>query len=243
MQSQSPVFLSTIGRHDDEPLDALSLAGTIIQFVDFSSKVIAGTNELYKSGAESLNVHQQLGLAVDDLSKLSKKLSDSYSGLCGNEVKPAPADNSFICICQNAIELSTELNGKLSSLKVTATGKRKKWQTLKQALKSVWSEKELIDLKHRLELLRDSIQMHIVVDLRDQLSLISSSQTSRFDNLDFNTQTIVTALLKHHGEVNKSVQAQTTAITQLLGRMELLADKHTFSTIVVPQLDIIEDSQ
>ncbi|KAJ8063154.1 hypothetical protein OCU04_008394 [Sclerotinia nivalis] len=225
------------------PLDALSLAGTIIQFVDFSSKVIAGANELYKFGAESLNVHQQLGLAVDDLSKLSKRLSDSYSDLCGNGVKPAPADNSFICICKNATELSTELNNKLSSLKVTATGKRRKWQTLKQALKSVWSEKELMDLKNRLALLRDSIQMHIVVDLRDQLSLISSSQTSRFDNLDFYTQTIVTALLKYHDEVSKSVQDQTTAITQLLGRMELLADKHMFFLNVVPQLNMIEDSQ
>ncbi|KAF7861959.1 hypothetical protein EAF04_007840 [Stromatinia cepivora] len=225
------------------PLDALSLAGTIIQFVDFSSKVIAGTNELYRSGAQSLNVHQQLGLAADDLSKLSKRLSDSYSDLCGNRVIPTPTDNSFICICKNAMEVSTELNSKLSSLKVTATGKCRKWQTLKQALKSVWSEKELTDLKNRLALLRDSIQMHIVVDLRDQLSLISLSQTSRFDNLDFNTQTIVTALLKHHDEVNKSVQDQTTAITQLLGRMELLANKHTFSPIVVPQLDMIEDSQ
>ncbi|APA15642.1 hypothetical protein sscle_15g104120 [Sclerotinia sclerotiorum 1980 UF-70] len=225
------------------PLDALSLAGTIIQFVDFSLKVIAGANELYKSGAESLNVHQQLGLAVDDLSTLSQRLSDSYSGLCGSGVIPAPADNSFICICKNATESSTELNSKLSSLKVTATGNRRKWQTLKQALKSVWSEKELIDLQNRLALLRDSIQMHIVVDLRDQLSLISSSQTSRFDNLDFNTQTIVTALLKHHDEVTKSVQDQTMAITQFLGRMELLTDKHTFSTIAVRQLDMIGDSQ
>jgi hypothetical protein len=34
------------------PLDALSLAGTIIWFVDFSSKVLSQTRQLYVSQAE-----------------------------------------------------------------------------------------------------------------------------------------------------------------------------------------------
>lgn len=148
------------------PLDALSLAGTVIQFVDFSSKVLAGANELYRSGGDSLTVHQQLTLVTDDLSKLSKRLSDSYWRLPGKGVISTPADDSFLGICRDASEVSAELNTKLSNLKVTATGKRRKWQTVKQALKSVWSEKELTALTTRLVLLRDSIQMHIVVDLR-----------------------------------------------------------------------------
>ena len=148
------------------PLDALSLAGTIIQFVEFSSKVLAGTCELYKSGAEALTVHQQLSLVTDDLSVLSTKLSDSYLGLSGMGVVSSAVDDSFLQICRASSEVSTELNNKLNKLKVTAVGKRRKWQTLKQALKSVWSDKELTALVDRLALLRDSIQMHIVVDLR-----------------------------------------------------------------------------
>ncbi|KAI9650845.1 hypothetical protein NHQ30_000880 [Ciborinia camelliae] len=226
------------------PLDALSLAGTIIQFVDFSSKVLAGTSELYKSGAKSLTVHEQLSLVADDLSKLSKRLSNSYWGLSERGILSIPADDSFINICRAAAEVSTELNTKLDNLNVTTIGKHRKWQSLKQALKSVWSEKELTALMNRLALLRDSIQMHIVVDLRrDQLHLISTSQTSRFDNLDSNTQTIITALLKHHDKVSKSVEDQTTAITQLLGRMELLAEKRTFSPSIVRQVDKTEDNQ
>lgn len=78
---------------------------------------------------------------------------------------------------------------------------------------------------------------------RDQLNLASSSQSSRFDNLDSNTQTIITALLRHHDEVSKSVQDQTTAITQLLGRIELLAEKHAFPPSILRQVDETEDGQ
>lgn len=70
---------------------------------------------------------------------------------------------------------------------------------------------------------------------REQLDSLSASQTERFDNLDSNTQNIITALLKHHDEVSKSVQDQTTAITQLLGRIELLAEKHTFPPSIMHQ--------
>ncbi|KAF7941879.1 uncharacterized protein EAE97_006716 [Botrytis byssoidea] len=225
------------------PLDVLSLAGTIIQFVDFSSKVLAGTNELYKSGAEALAVHQQLGLVVDDLAKMSKRLSDSYWGLSGTGVISTLSDDAFMFICRDASELSIELNNKLSSLKVTASGKRRKWETVKQALKSVWTEKDLTALTNRLTLLRDSIQMHIVVDLRDQLDSISSNQEVRFDHLDYSTRTIITALLTHQGEVSKGIQDQTMAITQLLGRMEILAEKHAFPSGIVQQVDNIEVNQ
>lgn len=148
------------------PLDALSLAGTIIQFVEFGSKVLAGTSELYNSGAEALTVNRQLSLVSQDLNSLSKRLSDSFWGLSSMEVVSTPADDSFLFICKDASELSTELNAKLNDLKVTAVGKRRIWQTLKQALKSVWSEKELMALMGRLTHLRDSIQMHVVVHIR-----------------------------------------------------------------------------
>ncbi|KAF7890765.1 uncharacterized protein EAF01_010574 [Botrytis porri] len=225
------------------PLDALSLAGTIIQFVDFSWKVLVGTNELYKSGAEALAVHQQLGLVADDLNKMSKRLSDSYCGLSEMGVISTPSDDAFIFICREASELAIELNRKLNNLKVAAIGKRRKWETVMQALKSVWTEKELTTLTNRLTLLRDSIQMHVVVDLRDQLKSISPSQEVGFDRLDTSTKTIVTALLTHQDEVSKGIQDQTIAITQLLGRMEILAEKHMFPPGILQQIEKIEINQ
>ncbi|QSZ35983.1 hypothetical protein DSL72_007105 [Monilinia vaccinii-corymbosi] len=169
-------------------------------------------------------------------------LSSLHLVIMMNPLDALSLAGTFMCICSDATELSTELNIRLKNPKVTATGRRRKWQTLKQALKSVWSEKELIALMNRLALLRDSMQMHIVIDVRrDQLNLISSSQTSRFDSFDSSTQTIITALLKHDDEVRKSVQDQTAAITQVLGRMELLAETQTFSASIVRQVKKVED--
>jgi hypothetical protein len=49
-----------------DPLTALSLAGTIIQFVDFGCKLLAEGKELYKSTTGILTVNEELELAVDE---------------------------------------------------------------------------------------------------------------------------------------------------------------------------------
>ncbi|KAB8294083.1 hypothetical protein EYC80_009537 [Monilinia laxa] len=120
----------TLARYD-EPIRRIVTGQDNHKICGFSSKVLAGTIELYKSGAEVLKVHQQLGLVVDDLSKLSKRLSETYWGISGMVVVSIPSDGTFICICKDATESSTELETRFNSLKVTATGNRKKWQTLK----------------------------------------------------------------------------------------------------------------
>jgi hypothetical protein len=43
-----------------DPLTALSLAGTIVQFVDFWSKLLLSGRELYKSGTGSLTVNDEI---------------------------------------------------------------------------------------------------------------------------------------------------------------------------------------
>ncbi|KAK6599014.1 hypothetical protein H4I96_08218 [Botrytis cinerea] len=204
------------------PLDALSLAGTIIQFVDFSSKVLDGTIELYRSGAETLAVHQQLGFVADDLAKISKRLSDSYWGLSGVGVISTTSDDAFMFICRDASELSAELKNKINNLKVTAIGRRRKWETVMQALKIV----ERFDSD--------------AYCCRSSLKSMSSTQEVGFDRLESSTKTIINALLTHQDEVSKGIQDQTIAITQLLGRMEILAEKHTFPPSIVHHADKLE---
>ncbi|KAG4032887.1 hypothetical protein MFRU_006g03470 [Monilinia fructicola] len=89
-----------------------------------------------------------------------------------------------------------------------ATGNRKKWKTLKQALKSVWSEKELTTLMHRLALSRDSTDAYSCkssTDSDNQKRSACPHVLKSNKSLDSSTQTIITALLKHGDEVDKSV--------------------------------------
>jgi hypothetical protein len=100
------------------PLDALSLAGTIIWFVDFSSKVLSQTRQLYVSQAGALPVNQELELVTSDLFALSQKLPDVE--LESPETQEGKALRKLAVSCSEiAVELSTKLNG----LKVDAKHK------------------------------------------------------------------------------------------------------------------------
>jgi hypothetical protein len=57
-----------------DPLAALSLAGTIVQFVDFGSKLLATGRELYKSTNGSLTVNDEIELVTSDLLAITLKL-------------------------------------------------------------------------------------------------------------------------------------------------------------------------
>lgn len=102
------------------PLDALSLAGTIIQFVDFGSKVLLQSRQLYESQTGALSVNQELVLVTSDLFALSQKLPNPEKNGCLTEEEKALRKLTVAC-AEISIELSTKLNG----LKVNS--KFKKW--------------------------------------------------------------------------------------------------------------------
>lgn len=57
-----------------DPLTALSVAGTIVQFVDFGTKPLSQANELYKSSVGTLKSNYELELVMTDLRGLVIKL-------------------------------------------------------------------------------------------------------------------------------------------------------------------------
>jgi len=57
-----------------DPLTAFSVAGTVIQFVDFSSKLLLGAHGLYKSTSGVLTANQELELVTNDLRGAIRKL-------------------------------------------------------------------------------------------------------------------------------------------------------------------------
>ncbi len=140
-------------------LDALSLAGTIIQFVDFSSKVLSQTRQLYVSQVGALSVNQELELVTSDLFALSQKLPDVEHE--HPETQEGKALRKLAISCS---EIAVELSAKLNGLKVGA--KHKKWNSFRQAVKSAWSEDERNDLTQRLSICRDSLQMRMIVNMR-----------------------------------------------------------------------------
>jgi hypothetical protein len=146
------------------PLDALSLAGTIVQFVDFSHKILSRSQELYKSQKGALSVNEELELVTSDLFRLSEKLPAPISTAKGSD--ETEEERTIRRLAVACSEISVEIATKLNGLKVKTGSQRKIWRNFKQALKSVWTEDEMNKLVERLSRLRDELQIHVIVGLR-----------------------------------------------------------------------------
>lgn len=57
-----------------DPFTALSLAGNIVQFVDFSSKLVNEASEIYRSGSTKAN--DELETVTNDLIDLTSCIQD-----------------------------------------------------------------------------------------------------------------------------------------------------------------------
>lgn len=116
-----------------DPLTAVSLAGTLIQFVDFGSKLISRTQELCRSVNSSLPVNEELDLVIQTLLKLVAKLQRPQNS---DLLAEFDADDyqSLVELCSSCVQVAEVIISKLESLKIK--GRPRKWRSLQQAVKS-----------------------------------------------------------------------------------------------------------
>ena len=55
-----------------DPLTALGLAGNIVQFIDFSCKILSDSYEIYRAGSTS--EHEEIDFIATDLSTLADRI-------------------------------------------------------------------------------------------------------------------------------------------------------------------------
>lgn len=146
-----------------DPLTALSLAGNIIQFVDFGTKLLSQGYELYKSTGGKLEVDEEVELITSDLSGLINKIQYAI------KVQKAPSATTqtlthssnahqpvFDKICDEATRIAQIILAKLETLKIDNT-KNRKLETFKRIWKRLWSQKEIDELVNSLSRLKDVI--------------------------------------------------------------------------------------
>lgn len=153
-----------------DPITALSVAGNIVQFIDFSAKIITASVQLHMSEHDTLKVNEVLEVVTSDLVKLTTKLHrlDGVSGPISDD------DQALIDLCASCNTVADELLSRLTSLKVK--GQRTKWKTLRQAIRTVWTEEELSALGRQLIALQRSIELRIVVDIRYLCNSVIATQ-------------------------------------------------------------------
>ena len=136
-----------------DPITAVGFAATVVQLVDYSTKLVSKSREFYLSGSGVLVENSHIEKATDDLLKLNAHLKKSITN-----------DPDLQGICDVCTDAAGELLVALSKVKVD--GKGKIWQSFRKALRSIWSKDKLQELENRLARFRDEWNLRITVYLR-----------------------------------------------------------------------------
>ena len=139
-----------------DPIAALGLAGNIVQFVDFSCKVLQDTKNLYESSTGASAENDVIETICNDFFDLNKALT-------------APSDSetipdSILNLASNCKGVAVEILLLLNKIKVY--GPKRKWKSFTQALRSVWKKEQIEELVRRMERLRNETQFRLQLMLR-----------------------------------------------------------------------------
>ena len=138
-----------------EAFAIIGLVGNIVQFVDFSSKLLTKSTELYQSNEGALAENIDTEIATNDLVLLNNKLKDAAT---------TTSDDALKRLCESCKSTANELLAALN--KVRVNGKQNRWKTIRQALRSVWSKEKIRELEGRLARFREELNLHVVVNIR-----------------------------------------------------------------------------
>lgn len=145
-----------------DPLTAVSLAGTIVQFVDFSGKIISKVKELKSSAGGSSHDQFNYEIIAKDLLALSQRLKDGTRSTGAGQL--SADDQALEDVCDGCISLSNSMLGRLKSLKINHGDEN--FKVVQQALRAAWTEKEIEGMSAQLAEFRSQLQLRIFTSFK-----------------------------------------------------------------------------
>ena len=143
-----------------EPLSALSIATAVVQFLDFTSKLFAGTYKIYtaKSGLQEHTLERMVDSLNDVTSELQKSLYSKPSGIASK------FEQEILLLGQDCDELGRRLLTTVRRIQRSSEhsmfSKASGWlgsrgetlfSSFRSALLTVWNQSEIDSLSRNLE--------------------------------------------------------------------------------------------
>lgn len=155
-------------------MDGLAISAALIQFIDFSSRLIS----------KGISIHEFVdGCEIDhrELESITKSLSGSIEEIQHSlqsqrrQRELTDTERQQERIGEECQSVANDLLGVLNQLK--AKGPRTKWQSFRQALRATWNDGKVKALERRLDRFRMEIVASILNTLRSVLLYRSSNFT------------------------------------------------------------------
>ena len=138
-----------------DPLAAIGLAGSIVQFVDFSCKLFDNARELYTSSTRVSTENKTFEEITWDLDRIHNEL------MAGSRTASLPVQIQIMI--RQCGEVTLELHAALDQVRLRAT--HQKWKSFVRALQGAWSKERIEGLFAKVERLRGEIQYGLQVFL------------------------------------------------------------------------------
>jgi hypothetical protein len=135
---------------------ALSLAGNIVQFFDFTCNVIELSKEICDSDDGASSQAIELHEVYSSLKRISVDLEHSWTSatLATGQKKEEKDLHKLAKSCQG---ICSEILTAIEETKLQPGLNQRKWNSFKQALRTVWKKKEIEHLEERLERLQKEL--------------------------------------------------------------------------------------
>jgi hypothetical protein len=156
-----------------DPFTALGVAGNIVQFVDYTTRLISKSREIYQSAEGASFEHLDLEVIASNLSRLTEGLrkdlhrhlispTNGHISVSGTSEKRAEIQLGSI----NA-KCAQEADALLAILRdLRVEGKHKKWQSFRQALMTVWKDDQIKGVVSKLSEYRKALDTELLFSLR-----------------------------------------------------------------------------
>jgi hypothetical protein len=143
-----------------DPLNAIGLASTIVQFVDFGWKIAKETKDVYESAAGATLENENIEFTVGQLQSLTDQLaSRTASFLKGSH------DEALLSLAKRCREISGELLKLLTDVKAKHAKSEKdsksKWQSFIAAVRAELKKGKKVELLARLQECRQQLGLQL----------------------------------------------------------------------------------
>lgn len=148
-----------------DPFTAVSLASSVIQFVDFGTKLITKGHEIRHSAEGTTERHFELGLISARLTTLSANLHNAMRMKASSSHGLTDDERTLMRLAEASQSVSEKLASALEALKIQRPNDGK-WSGLRATLKHCWGQEKIQELETRLDSLRKQLAMQLLLSMR-----------------------------------------------------------------------------
>ena len=141
-----------------DPLSALSLAGNVVQFVQFAFRLLNSTQKIYSSASGRSSNGQHLEEVYSRLSDFSITLKGwvEHREAVGGHRAPVKGLKETVTSCKDDCDKLLDI---IEKLRVKSGTKRRWWHSFSKAMHEVWHSDDIESLRARIA---DSRQLMVL---------------------------------------------------------------------------------